>query len=285
MISLNKNYNNKSFIKQKILKKDNLKISVLASGSTGNVTYIESEKEKLLIDAGLSGKKIEELLNQIGHSLSEIDGLLITHEHNDHSHGAGVISRKYDIPIYANKDTWNAMGKLIGNIKLQNKCDFENNSLKTIGDIDIESFRVSHDAVNPQFYAIHYNNKTFVIISDTGYISDCVQGVIKNADGYLFECNHDLEMLRSGQYPWSLKRRIMSDTGHLSNIDAANYLSKLIGNKTKNIFLGHLSQNNNQKDLAKITVSSILKEHDFNVDNDFILRNTDFDKPTDIMDI
>ena len=195
-------------------EKPAFKISILASGSSGNSLYIESEKKRLLVDAGLSGKKITSLMAQIDRTPDQLDGILVTHEHRDHIHGVGVLARKYHLDVFANQQTWEAMEPLIGNVPVEQKHLFEMGKVRTFGDIDIESFGVSHDAAAPQFYRFHKENHSFVMLTDTGYCSDYMRGVIENADGYLMESNHDLEMLRMGPYPWNLKQRILGDRGH-----------------------------------------------------------------------
>ncbi|MFT8373426.1 MAG: MBL fold metallo-hydrolase [Liquorilactobacillus satsumensis] len=254
---------------------DTMKVSVLASSSSGNVTYIETPERKVLVDAGLSGKKIAGLMSSIGRDLSDVDSLLVTHEHSDHCKGVGVLARKYHLDVYANEGTWNAMAHKIGKIPLAQKHLFEMGKTKSFGDLDIESFGVSHDAAEPQFYELHHHGHSFVILTDTGYVSSRLEGIIKGANGYLIECNHDTEMLRMGAYPWSLKQRILSDQGHLSNDDGAATLIDVLGNQTKKIYLGHLSQDNNMKELAHVTVSSTLEQHDLGVGHDFAVLDTD----------
>lgn len=254
---------------------DDLKISILASGSSGNAIYLESSKTKLLVDSGLSGKKIAELMSQINRDPKELDAILVTHEHSDHIQGVGVMSRRYDLDIYANDKTWQAMGSKIGKIKNEHKFLFDKNILKSIGDIDVLSFPVSHDAIDPQFYAFQKNNKQFVILTDTGYVNDQMRSSLKNADAYLIESNHDVSMLRMGPYPWSLKQRILSDKGHLSNDDGALALVDLLGNKTKRVYLGHLSKENNMKEIARDTFKDTLLKKDLAVQKDFFLYDTD----------
>jgi len=267
-----------SIIKQPTIKDtDNLKISILASGSSGNAVYVESNTTKLLVDCGLTGKKTEGLLRQIDRHPSDIDAILVSHEHSDHIHGVGVMSRKYNLDIYANEKTWQAMGKKIGKIKTEHKYLFDVDELKTIGDIDILSFAIPHDAIDPQFYTFQKNKKQFVILTDAGYVSDRMRHALGNADAYLIESNHDTSMLRMGKYPWSLKQRILSDKGHLSNEDGALALTDMIGNKTKRIYLGHLSKENNMKELARDTVEEILYRKDKGVNEDFYLYDTDPD--------
>lgn len=257
-------------------------VSILASGSSGNTLFIETEKKKLLVDAGLSGKKITSLLQQVGRTPDELDGILVTHEHRDHIHGVGVMARKYKLDVYANEKTWAAMDPMIGNVAVEQKHIFEMGKVLTFGDMDIESFGVSHDAAAPQFYCFHKDNKKFVMLTDTGYCSDRIRGVIRNADAYLFESNHDLEMLRMGAYPWSLKQRILGDKGHLSNEDGALAVADVLGDKTKRIYLGHLSKENNMKELAHMTMESILFEQGLGVNEAFRVYDTDPDMPTEL---
>ncbi|MDR0199968.1 MAG: MBL fold metallo-hydrolase [Streptococcaceae bacterium] len=239
------------------------KYSILASGSTGNSTYIETPKHHILVDAGLSGKKLTDLLSEIDRDMSDIDTLLITHEHSDHIKGLGVLARKYHMDIYANQGTWNELTEsLVGKIDDSQKHIFEEGKTLSFDDIDIESFGVSHDAAEPQFYRFMKDNKSFVILTDTGYVSDRMTGIIKNADAYLMESNHDVELLRMGPYPWNTKQRILSDKGHLSNDAGAEAAFDVIGSKTKHIFLGHRSQHNNLKELAHLTMETTLEQHD-----------------------
>lgn len=265
-------------MKQPINKNANdLKISVLASGSSGNSIYIESDKTKLLVDCGLTGKKTEGLLKQINRRPEDLDAILVSHEHTDHIHGVGVMSRKYDLDIYANEKTWQAMAKKLGKIKTEHKYLFNVDELRTIGDIDILSFGVSHDAIDPQFYTLQKNDKQFVVLTDTGYVSDRMRDALKNADAYLIETNHDTSMLRMGKYPWSLKQRILSDKGHLSNEEGALAMTDMIGDKTKRIYLGHLSRENNMKEIARDTVEEVLCRKDSGINEQFYLYDTDPD--------
>ena len=257
---------------------NDLQISILASGSSGNAIYVESENTKLLVDCGLTGKKTEGLLRQIDRRPEDLDVILVSHEHSDHIHGVGVMSRKYDLDIYANDKTWQAMSKKLGKIKTEHKYLFNTDETMTIGDIDILSFGVSHDAIDPQFYTFQKNNKQFVILTDTGYVSDRMRDSLKNADAYLIESNHDVSMLRMGKYPWPLKQRILSDKGHLSNEDGALALADLIGNKTKRVYLGHLSRENNMKEIARDTAKEILTRKDMGVNHDFFIYDTDPDE-------
>lgn len=257
-------------------------VSILASGSSGNSLYVESGQKKLLVDAGLSGKKITSLLAEVDRRPEDLDAILVTHEHRDHIHGVGVMARKYHLDIYANQGTWDAMDGMLGKIDIAQKHIFEMGKTMTFGDLDIESFGVSHDAAAPQFYRFHKDGKSFVMLTDTGYCSDHVRGMIKDADAYLVESNHDLEMLRMGSYPWSLKQRILGDKGHLSNEDGALVMTDILGDNTKRIYLGHLSRENNLKELAHMCMVNTLQEHDLGVGIDFQVYDTDPDKASEL---
>lgn len=180
------------------------------------------------------------MLAEIDRDPSDLDAILVTHEHKVHIHGVGVLARKYGMDIYANEKTWQIMDSknMLGKIDNSQKHVFSRDKLLTFGDLDIESFGVSHDAIDPQFYRFMKDGKSFVMLTDTGYVSDRMAGIIENADGYLIESNHDVEILRAGSYPWSTKQRILSDQGHLCNEDGADAMIRTIGNKTKKDLLG-----------------------------------------------
>ncbi|MBC1500912.1 MBL fold metallo-hydrolase [Listeria weihenstephanensis] len=264
---------------------DQLRFSILASGSSGNATLIETADQTILVDCGLSGKKIENLFSEVGRSMTDVDAILVTHEHVDHIKGLGVLARRYEVPIYANAKTWMAMEPLIGEVNSDQKFQFDMETVKSFGSLQVESFGVSHDAAEPMFYIFHSGKKKFVMITDTGYVSDRMKGHIANADAYLFESNHDVEMLRMGRYPWNVKRRILGDEGHVSNEDAGIAMSEVIGDATKRIYLGHLSKDNNMKDLARIAVSQTLAGEGIIVGEQIELFDTDPELPTPIFTI
>ncbi|CAM5197881.1 Phosphoribosyl 1,2-cyclic phosphodiesterase OS=Ureibacillus acetophenoni OX=614649 GN=SAMN05877842_105176 PE=4 SV=1 [Ureibacillus acetophenoni] len=199
-----------------------MRFSVLASGSSGNAIYVENDDHAFLVDVGLSGKKMEQLFAKIDRDMKKLSGILVTHEHSDHIKGLGVVARKYKVPIYANEKTWLAMEDHIGNIPSDQRFLFNMETVQSFGSLSIESFAVSHDAADPMFYAFHENDRKLVVITDTGYVSDRMKGIIRGADSYVFESNHDIGMLQMGRYPWSVKRRILSDVGHVSNEDVCN---------------------------------------------------------------
>ncbi len=258
-----------------------LRFSVLASGSTGNAFYIESDEQKLLVDVGLSGKKMDELFAKIQIDPREISGILVTHEHSDHIKGLGVLARKYDLPIYANSKTWKAMEKSVGDISLDQKFHFEANSVKSFGDIEIESFSVSHDAVDPMFFTFRKGKKMVALVTDLGYVSEKIKKTIEGANAFIFEANHDVGMLQMGNYPWSVKRRILGDTGHVSNEDCGLALSEVITEKTERVYLAHLSKDNNMKDLARMSVDQVLRERGIEMD----LFDTDPNEPTVLFEV
>ncbi|CAM4138114.1 MULTISPECIES: MBL fold metallo-hydrolase [Geobacillus] len=252
-----------------------MRFSVLASGSTGNAFYVETDRQRLLVDAGLSGRQLEQLFAEIGRHPKELDGLLVTHEHSDHIKGLGVLARKYRLPVYANEKTWRAMEQVVGDIPAEQKFVFPLGAVRTFGDVDVESFGVSHDAAEPMFYVFHYGGKKLALLTDTGYVSERIKKTIENADVFVFESNHDVGMLRMGRYPWSVKRRILSDVGHISNEEAGLALADVIGERTKQVYLAHLSQDNNMKELARMTVAQILEQRGLAVGARFHLYDTD----------
>jgi len=260
-----------------------VKVSVLSSGSSGNSIYIDDGTHSFLIDAGLSGKKIINSMKEIDAKPGELDGIFVTHEHKDHIKGVGILSRRLDIPIYANDGTWAACENDLGKLKSEHincfKGDFE------FGDFNIRPINISHDARSPVAYVVYRNNKKLVFATDMGYIKDELLKELYDIDLLLLESNHDIDMLMSGSYPRFLKRRIRGDKGHLSNDAAADILPQLINGKCPQVLLGHLSQENNNPRVAYLTVENILKKKGLVVDKDLKLDLTYQDKPTKIYKI
>ncbi|WP_078593356.1 MBL fold metallo-hydrolase [Evansella clarkii] len=262
-----------------------LRFSVLASGSTGNAIYVETDNQRLLIDAGLSGKKLEECFTKAGLSPEKLDGILITHEHSDHIKGAGIMARRYNLPIYANDRTWKAMKNHVGELPLDQKFHFETGVVKTFADMDVESFGVSHDAAEPMFFTFHKDGRKLAIVTDTGYVSERIKGITKGAQSFVFESNHDMNMLRMGRYPWNVKRRILGDEGHVSNEDAGLALADILTDGPANVYLAHLSLDNNMKDIARMTVQQTLEDKGFAVGRQIKLYDTDPYSPTSLTDV
>lgn len=260
-----------------------MKFSVLASGSTGNSIYVENGQHAFIVDAGLTGKKMEALLAQIDREAKQLSGILVTHEHSDHIKGVGVLARKHNIPVFANAKTWEAMSSSIGNIPLDQRFEWKTDEVKTFGGLDIQSFAVSHDAAEPMFYTFHEDGRKLVVMTDTGYVSDRMKGFISTADAYVFESNHDVSMLQMGPYPWKIKRRILSDVGHVSNEDAAVAMSEVVAEKETQIYLAHLSKDNNMKELARMSVSQTLESCGIRTGEFLHLHDTDAEKATPLV--
>lgn len=262
-----------------------MRFSILASGSTGNSIYIENDSGAYLVDAGLTAKRIEAQLAKIGRSMKNVNAIFVTHEHSDHIKGVGVLARKHGVPIYANQKTWQAMDGLVGDISLEQRFQFDMETVHSFGSISIESFAVSHDSVDPMFYVFHEEDRKLAIITDTGYVSDRMKGIIKSADSFVFESNHDVGMLQMGRYPWSVKRRILSDVGHVSNEDAAIAMNDVIEQKETQIYLSHLSRDNNMKDLARMSVEQTLQTCGI-IAGEFVhLHDTDAEEPTELITV
>lgn len=236
----------------------------IASGSSGNCIYIGSDNTHVLVDAGISNKRIEQGLNEIGLKGSELDAILITHEHSDHIKGLGVLARKYGVPVYSTAETLDEIGnvKSLGEYPkdlfhpIRHDVDF------TIGDLEIKPFRIDHDAANPVAFRVQYEKKSVAVATDMGHFSQYTIDHLQGLDAILLEANHDVKMLEAGPYPYYLKRRILGDYGHLSNENAGRLLNCILHENLKHIFLGHLSKENNYEELAYETVRLEITEGD-----------------------
>lgn len=255
----------------------------LYSGSSGNCIFVSGGGSKILIDAGLPGRNIEGALKNIGEDPCEIDAIFVTHEHIDHTKGVGVLSRRYDIPIYAKEPTWSSMSDGIGKIKEHN-IKIIDSSCISINNMDIINFKIPHDAASPCGYAVHADNKKVCIATDLGHFSEDVKFSIEDADVILLESNHDVEMLKFGPYPYPLKRRILSDIGHLSNEACGRAIVEIAGSNHKTIVLGHLSKTNNYPDLAFQTVLNILNENGIELNKDITLSLAKRNMPSSYID-
>ena len=238
----------------------------LVSGSSGNSSLVKNENTTILIDCGLSAKRLCTLLEQINITPTEIDAILITHEHSDHITGAGIMSRRFDIPIYATEKTHQSMN--IGPIKEYNTKIINSGSSFEIGSFLINPFSISHDAVDPVCYSLNDDKEKYSVLTDTGIISEKILKSVAESDYIMLEANHDVDMLMYGNYPFSLKKRISSDIGHMSNDYAAQCALKLIENNTKNIMLSHLSNNNNTPEIAYKTVEGVLLNNGVDIEKD-----------------
>lgn len=258
-----------------------LRFTVLSSGSTGNAMVVANDEVKVLIDAGLSAKKIDELLQERGMGARDLDAILVTHEHADHIKGLGAVARKYDLPIYANEKTWEALNKQIGVIAEEKKHVLDTGSLFELGSMQIQSYGISHDAAEPVGYCFYDGDEKLGLATDLGYMSSKVKEQIIDSDVLILESNHDVELLRMGKYPWNIKRRILSDIGHLSNEAAGEGLCEILNGRTKRVYLAHLSRDHNMMELARLTVGNILEDHQIQLKEERVkLMDTYFDRAT-----
>lgn len=229
-----------------------LELCPLVSGSSGNSICIGNEHTHILIDAGVSCKRIEEGLNQMELSLKEVDAILITHEHIDHIAGLGVISRKFHIPMYATSGTIDAIcaGSKLGQIEPELFHKIEPLEMFSIGELEVKSIPTWHDAAQPCAYRVNYGDKSVAVMTDLGNYNKIIVDELQGLGALLLEANHDVRMLQTGPYPYPLKKRILSDHGHLSNERSGQLLCELLHDNFQSVVLGHLSKENNLAELA-----------------------------------
>lgn len=219
-----------------------MRVCLLASGSRGNSTFIESGGVRLLIDAGLSGKEIQRRLELLGLSCNDLDAILVTHEHQDHVGGIGPLARRHQLPVYIDNKTCAALPKLgaIPDLRL-----FHAGDSFILRDIEITSFSTTHDAVNPVGFVVHSPEGKIGYATDLGLPTRLVCECLKQCRVLILEANHDEKMLQDGTYPWALKQRIRSRHGHLSNTQAEELLDQVLWDGLEALFLAHLSDDNN----------------------------------------
>lgn len=234
-----------------------MKVSVLASGSKGNSTYIETNNTKILVDLGMTTLYVEKKLAKIDIDPNEIDAIILTHTHVDHISGLKVFTKKYNTKVYLTEK----MLKDINEISPLKNYEIITNDFK-IKDLEIEIIKTSHDASDSNGYIFKSNNKTISYITDTGYINRKYKDKLTNKNLYIMESNHDIKMLQDGKYPYHLKQRVLSDTGHLSNEMCSKYLKEYIGKDTKKIILIHLSHENNTEEKALNTLKENIEFND-----------------------
>lgn len=246
------------------------KLCAIASGSSGNCTYLEAGEHKFLIDIGISGKKVVAGLQELGIEPSEIQGILITHEHSDHIKGVGIFSRKYDTPIYATELTWDRMLKeeMIGKVKEEHIKVIQKEMYLEKGKLKILPYAIHHDSIDPVGYIFEYEGKKITLATDLGMIDEEIKEKLRGSHGILLEFNHDVRMLEAGSYPFHLKKRILSDVGHLNNEVAAQALADIYHPDMEWAVLGHLSKDNNVPDLAFLTAQTVLAEKNIVVGKD-----------------
>ena len=252
----------------------------LYSGSSGNSFLVQSNHAKILVDAGVSCKKIETALNNLDISPREIQAILITHEHIDHTKGLGVLSSKYGIPIYANEKTWEHIN--CNKISDENRRFFINDKKFDIEDLSILPFSTPHDAADPCGFNIYKDSKKISIATDLGNITKDIFNKLENSSLVMLESNYDINILKYSPYPYNLKKRIASSIGHLENCMAGKAISRLANSGLKNALLIHLSKENNFPELAYKTVSEELEKNNI---NNIKLNIAPRDNPSEIFQV
>lgn len=229
-----------------------LELCSLASGSKGNCICVGTNQVHVLVDAGISGKKIKERLATLDYKVEDMDGILITHEHIDHIAGLGVLARRYHIPIYATKDTIRAILKVksVGQIDEELFRPIEPGKAFSIGELQMKPMSISHDAIDPVAYHFYDGKHKMAVVTDLGTYTQELVDELQGLDGLLLEANHDIHMLQTGSYPYPLKQRILGNHGHLSNERSGQFLCELLHDHFGSVLLGHLSPENNLPELA-----------------------------------
>lgn len=256
----------------------------LYSGSSGNCLFVENNSTKILVDCGVSGKKVCEGLEAIDKKIEDIDAIIVTHEHSDHVQSLGLISKKYNIPVYANIETWQAMPTQSQKIQENNKKTFNNDNDFEIGNLLIHPFSTPHDAANPCGFNIYSGKRKISIATDLGHMDNVILENLKGSSFILLESNYDPEILKVSKYPYILKQRIAGPNGHLSNSTAGKTIGCLIQNDLKTVMLGHLSKENNFPELAYQTVVEELMSQNIDT-NEIALSVANRNNPTKIIEL
>jgi phosphoribosyl 1,2-cyclic phosphodiesterase len=233
-----------------------LKFSILSSGSGGNSVYIEADGKRVLIDAGLSEKKLSQRIAHIDRSLSGLDAVFATHEHSDHIRGMGPLLRKHQVPLYTTEGTYKRASHTLG--KLPGFNAIRAGQPVEFGELIVEPYATPHDAEESVAFVIHYRGLRLGLATDLGKVTPEVKSKLQKLDALLIESNHDVEMLDAGPYPWVTKRRIKSDVGHLSNEACGEMLASVKHSKLRLVVLMHMSETNNHPDLARLTAQQAL---------------------------
>lgn len=259
----------------------------IASGSSGNCIYVGNESTHLLVDAGISKKRIEEGLLSIDIDPNKLNGILITHEHSDHISGIGVLARKYKMPIYGTVETIASILKTKNVGKIPEECFhfIKPEEAFMINDIQVNPFSMSHDASNPVCYTLSSNSKKVGVATDLGMFDEHIVKHLSDSEIILLEANHDVNMLQVGSYPYYLKQRILGNRGHLSNENAGRLINQIMHDKLKYVFLGHLSKENNFEELAYETVKNELEAYHADVLNTIVMKVAKRDRPSDFVSI
>ncbi len=248
-----------------------MKLCSIRSGSRGNAILVWTKQTVLMVDCGISGKMAECGIREAGLSPEDLTAVLVTHEHKDHTGGVGILSRRYDIPVFANEKTWYAMDGDVGKIAPEHRKTFDHIEPFSVGDIQVSPFSIPHDAADPVGYCLTGEGRKLAIATDIGVLQEDLFRAIKGCRTVLLESNHDRNMLDMGSYPLPLKQRIRSERGHLSNDDAGKAAEFLVRMGVRQILLGHLSPENNYPLLAEKTVSNSLVAAGIQPGKDMIL--------------
>ena len=240
-----------------------LRVSILASGSSGNITLLETERTRLLVDCGLGKRETLARLAAAGRTVEHLDGILITHEHTDHCNGLPQMLGLWKAPLYVTEPTMGAMQRILPKTfgkRLKKVETIHAGQHFTVGDIDVHAFLIPHDAADPVGFTFRSNGAKMAIVTDLGYMPELVKAHLRGADCLVLESNHDLDMLKVGPYPWVVKQRVLSRTGHLSNHAVSEYLSDPDGFDAiaRYLVLAHVSQENNNPDLVRISAEEAL---------------------------
>lgn len=233
-----------------------MRFTSIASGSSGNSSYIGTDHTHILVDAGVTMKAINQGLHTLELDLSDVQAIFLTHEHIDHIRAIGTISRKYQIPVYSTLDTLKEvmLNRTLGEFPTELLQPILPDAVTTVGDLQVTPFSIDHDAADPVGYRIEAEGKRVAVATDMGHYDDYIVTHLEQLDAMVIEANHDVRMLSTGPYPMSLKRRILSDHGHLSNESSGHLIDRILNPKVKHVFLGHLSKENNLPELALSTV-------------------------------
>lgn len=230
----------------------------LASGSSGNSIYVGSEQTSLLVDVGINCKGICLALDSRGVKPEELSGILITHEHSDHVKGLDVFAKRYRVPVYLNQKTWDRLRPRLKYADLMDVRIIDSNSRFVVGDIEVDSFRTPHDAVESMGFRLNTGQHLVSVFTDLGRTNEALIEAVAGSDLIYIEANYDPDMLKNGPYPWDLKQRISGENGHLSNIECAEAIIELLKRGTERFVLSHLSEHNNFPELAELTVNRLL---------------------------
>lgn len=255
----------------------------LYSGSSGNCSYVGTNNINILVDCGESQKKIANALQSIGKDISKIDAIIVTHEHSDHVKNLGAISKKYNIPVYANEKTFENMPEQTNLINEENRKIFNTDDHFEIGDLKIFPFHIPHDAADPCGYNIYNEDKKISIATDIGHMDNNILKKLEESNFLLLESNYEPEILKYAKYPYYLKQRIAGPNGHLSNQEAGLTITRLIHSGVTNIMLGHLSKQTNFPELAyKTVMEEILKSK---INSELSLNVASRLKPSKVIEI